>query len=63
MELSTLPAFDELPPLGDFPRGCAWGLFDKGGQKDRLGTLNLLTPEIVRKAAAEIQVGQSVSLK
>ncbi len=58
-----LPDFDNLPPVDGMPPGCAWGLFDKDGEKDKLGTLNLLTPDTVLKAATEIQVGESVSLK
>ena len=62
MTAASLPQFDDLPALGDFPRGCAWGLFDKNGVKDRIGTLNLLDGPTVKAAASEIQVGQSVSL-
>ena len=40
----------------------AWGLFDKDGEKDSLGTLNLLTPEVVASAASEIKTGVSVAL-
>lgn len=39
--------------------GCAWGLFDKNGQRDNLGCLNLLTPEVVVAARDEIKVGHS----
>lgn len=42
--------------------GCAWGLFDKDGKKDELGTLNLLTPEVVMRAREEIKTGKSVAL-
>ena len=42
--------------------GCAWGLFDKEGKRDQLGTLNLLTPEVVLEAKKEIQTGVSVAL-
>ena len=57
-----LPDFDDLPPVKNMPKGCAWGIFDKGGEKDRLGTLNLLTPQVVAEAASEIKTGESVSL-
>ena len=40
----------------------AFGIFDKDETKDELGTLNLLTPQIVLDAAKEIQSGKSVSL-
>lgn len=63
MTAASLPQFDDLPGLGEFPRGCAWGVFDKDGKKDRIGTLNLLDGPTVRQAASEVQVGQSVSLK
>ena len=45
------------------PQGCAWGVFDKDGKKDLLGTLNLLTPEVVKGACAEARDGVSISLK
>ncbi|KAI9036438.1 uncharacterized protein KD926_001781 [Aspergillus affinis] len=56
----ALPDFDNLPPVADKPQGCAWGVFDKDGQKDQYGTLNLLTPEVVQAASAEIKRGVSV---
>jgi hypothetical protein len=49
--------------LDNLPQGCAWGVFDRDGEKDELGTLNLLTPEVVASAASEISVGVSVALK
>jgi hypothetical protein len=42
--------------------GMAWGLFDKDGVRDEIGTINLLTPEVVVKAREEIQTGKSISL-
>ncbi len=59
----ALPDFDNLPPVKGLPKGCAWGVFDKDGQKDTLGTLNLLDRETVRNAAQEVKLGDSVSLK
>lgn len=59
---SKVPDFDDLPRVEDMPQGCAWGIFDKNGQKDRIGTLNILTPQVVTAAASEIKVGESVSL-
>lgn len=47
--------------LTDNP-GYAWGIWDDGDQKDVLGTLNLLTPEVVRAAYSECKDGISVSL-
>lgn len=58
-----LPDFDELPPVEGMPQGCAWGIFDKDGQKDIFGTLNLLTPDVVQAASAEVRKGISISLK
>jgi hypothetical protein len=61
--MAYLPKFDDLPPVEGMPQGCAWGVFDKNGNKDLLGTLNLLTPEVVKDAAAEVRQGLSISLK
>ena len=65
--MSHLPTFDALPkvrsPSGhEMPHGCTWGLWDKDGQKDVLGTLNLLTPPVVQAAYAEARDGLSISL-
>jgi hypothetical protein len=49
-----LPPFEALPLVIDGPPGNAWGLF---GPNDELGMLNLLTPDVVRDAAKEIQEG------
>ncbi|KAJ4421802.1 hypothetical protein N0V85_000045 [Neurospora sp. IMI 360204] len=63
MDAKTLyPDFDDLPKVEGQPQGCAWGLFDKDGVKDIYGTLNFITPETVKAAAAEVQHGISVSL-
>ena len=59
----NIPDFDSLPPVKDMPQGCAWGIFDKDGKKDVYGTLNLLTPSVVKAAGAEIKDGVSISLK
>lgn len=53
------PEFDALPLDQNGPPGNAWGLF---GQDDQLGMLNLLTPEVVAAAAAEIKHGIRISL-
>lgn len=45
-----------------YRHGTSWGLFDKDGQKDEVGTINLLTPEVVLKASSEIKTGKSVVL-
>jgi hypothetical protein len=59
-----LPDFNHIPPVqGINFDGCAWGLFDKNGQRDQLGTLNLLSPARVLKAAQEeMKCGVQVSL-
>jgi len=43
-----LPTFDELPPFRDMP-GCGW----IWGEDDQLGTVNLLSDEVVRRACRE----------
>ena len=63
MDISKIPDYDDLPAVEGMPKGCAWGIFDKDGEKDLLGTLNLLTPEVVKAAAAEVKDGVSISLK
>lgn len=59
---SELPSFDDLPAVPGLPQGCAWGLHDASGKRDQLGTLNLLTPDVVLAAKTEIQSGISVAL-
>lgn len=58
-----VPDFDSLPPVEGMPTGCAWGVFDKDGKKDLFGTLNHLTPDVIKAAAAEVKDGVSFSLK
>ncbi|KAF3403519.1 hypothetical protein F1880_009675 [Penicillium rolfsii] len=58
----VLPAFDELPQVDGQPQGCLWGFFDRNGRRDELGTLNLLTPSVVWRAAREIQTGIHIQL-
>jgi hypothetical protein len=45
----ALPTFDELPHFKNFA-GCAWQLW---GPDDQLGTINLLTEEVVQRVAKE----------
>ncbi|KAJ6114372.1 hypothetical protein N7486_000150 [Penicillium sp. IBT 16267x] len=54
----TIP-FEALPLDPTGPRGNAWGRF---GPNDELGTLNLLTPEVIVEAAKEIKTGVRISL-
>ncbi|HEU0048658.1 MAG TPA: hypothetical protein VFQ43_13765, partial [Nitrososphaera sp.] len=58
-----VPDFDDIPEVQGMPKGCAWGVFDTGGRKDVYGTLNLLTPKVVREAVQEVKEGVSISLK
>ncbi|GBE82866.1 hypothetical protein SCP_0412530 [Sparassis crispa] len=58
MSERPLPTFDELPNFHNFP-GCAWGIW---GKDDQLGTVNLLTEEVVQEAAKEIKLGKTVCL-
>ena len=60
---SSVPDFDDLPPVEGMPKGCAWGVFDKDDKKDVYGTLNFLTPDVVKAAASEVRDGISISLK
>ncbi|KAI1390322.1 uncharacterized protein F4822DRAFT_232540 [Hypoxylon trugodes] len=62
MEPTKVPDFDDLPKVPDMPQGCAWGVFDKDGKKDLLGTLNILTPTVVKAAFSEARDGVSISL-
>ncbi|KAM4054388.1 putative cyclase domain-containing protein [Hirsutella rhossiliensis] len=62
LEPSSYPDFDDLPKVEGMPQGCAWGVFDRDGQKDLVGTLNFLTPAVVKAAAAEVKDGVSISL-
>lgn len=50
----TLPKFDQLPTFKEFS-GCAWEVW---GKDDELGTVNLLTPEVVKEASKEIKYVQ-----
>ncbi|KAF8514692.1 hypothetical protein BU17DRAFT_94199 [Hysterangium stoloniferum] len=59
MTFDNLPKFHELPSLAGMP-GCAWEVW---GKDDELGTVNLLTDEVVAKAAKEeIKSGKRITL-
>ncbi|KAF9878094.1 isopropanol dehydrogenase [Colletotrichum karsti] len=61
MAPGTYPDFEDLPLDKKGPHGNAWGLW---GPDDQLGTLNLLTDDVVANAAKEnIITGQRISLK
>ena len=61
--IGSVPGYDDLPKAENMPQRCAWGVFDRDGEKDLLGTLNFLTPDVVRKASSEVKDGVSISLK
>ncbi|KAK8022254.1 hypothetical protein PG993_013021 [Apiospora rasikravindrae] len=58
----VFPKFEDLPAVPNAPKGCLWGFYDRDGQKDEIGSINLLTPEVVREASSEIQTGKHVQL-
>ena len=51
---TPLPDHADLPVVEGAPPGSSWGLWGEG---DRLGCLNLLTPERVVEAARLVQTG------
>ncbi|KAH9890457.1 putative cyclase-domain-containing protein [Cubamyces lactineus] len=57
-ETRRLPAYDELPKFKDFS-GCAWEVW---GKDDQLGTINLLTDDVVKEASKEIKSGKAICL-
>ncbi|KAH7347656.1 hypothetical protein B0T11DRAFT_343760 [Plectosphaerella cucumerina] len=59
MTKSERPVFESLPLRENDPSYSAWGLW---GPDDQLGTLNLLSSDTVKQAAAEIKDGQRFSL-
>lgn len=52
---SNVPKFAELPVKEGAPPECSWGVF---GDDDEIGTLNYLTPEVVREATKLVRRGQ-----
>jgi hypothetical protein len=63
MLAKDLPSFKDMPVVEGMPHGTAWGLWDKNGQRDNCGSLNLLTPEITLSASKEIRTGKTIALK
>ncbi|KIX01613.1 uncharacterized protein Z518_09339 [Rhinocladiella mackenziei CBS 650.93] len=61
-QVMNVPSYADLPAVPNMPHGCTWGLWDQDGQRDELGTLNLLTPPTVLTARNEIQHGVSVAI-
>lgn len=62
IEVMVLPSYVDLPPVPSMPHGCTWGLWDRKGHRDELGTLNLLTPSTILTAKEEIQYGRSIAI-
>src|SRR5262245_11375059 len=56
---SDLPSFDDLPVRDGTPGPSTWGLW---GDADRLGCLNLLTPERTVRAANCVRKGAVFAL-
>jgi kynurenine formamidase len=57
--MSTLPKFFQLPLVGQTGERHTWDVF---GRADQLGTVNLLTPERVKRAAALVHTGKVINL-
>src|SRR2546425_6362791 len=57
--MPTLPKFSQLPLVGQTGERHAWGVFGKDNQ---LGTVNLLTPERVKRAATLVRTGKVINL-
>ena len=53
-------SFDDLPLQRPGPPLNAWGLY---GDKDELGRINLITPEVVKRGLQEVKHGIVVNLK
>ncbi|KAI0168541.1 hypothetical protein BJ166DRAFT_611555, partial [Pestalotiopsis sp. NC0098] len=56
------PDFDDLLATENRPSGSLWGFFDRDGHKDEIGTLNLLTADVILEAAKEIKHGRHIQL-
>ena len=57
--MDDLPSYDDLPITPGAPAGSSWGLW---GDDDRLGCLNLLTPERAAAAAKLVRKGAVFAL-
>ncbi|KAI1501410.1 hypothetical protein F5X99DRAFT_382398 [Biscogniauxia marginata] len=56
---SGRPRFEDLPLRPGDPDFSAWGLW---GADDEIGTLNLLTPDVIKSAAQQVREGIVVTL-
>lgn len=63
--MGSFPDYDNLQviEINGKQKRCAWGVFDKEGEKDVCGCLNKITPSIVASAAAQVTEGVTISLK
>ncbi|GAA5166010.1 cyclase family protein [Amycolatopsis dongchuanensis] len=59
MKPENVPRYEQLRTRTDAPPGSSWHVF---GQDDQLGTLNFLTPETARAAAALVKRGRVFNL-
>lgn len=59
MSPSPLPSYDELPVVPGAPKGSSWGVW---GPDDKLGCLNLLTPEAALAGASCVREGSVFNL-
>ena len=57
--MTAVPTYAQLLARTDGPPGTAWGVW---GADDEIGTLNHLTPQRVREAAALVRTGERISL-
>ena len=57
--LPKIPSYDELLARKDGPPGSSWGVF---GPDDEVGTLNFITADCVREAAALVERGVTFNL-
>ena len=55
----NLPSYDQLPVREGAPAGSAWGVF---GDRDEVGTINLLSPARVVAAKNSIRSGKTFAL-
>jgi kynurenine formamidase len=56
---TDLPSYDDLPVKDGAPQGSSWGVWGDG---DKLGALNLLTPERIVAAAGLVRQGKAFAL-
>jgi hypothetical protein len=57
--MPVLPKFSQLPLVGQTGERHTWDVF---GRSDQLGTINLLTPERVKRAATLVRTGKVINL-